>query len=326
MTDFDRLAAVIEEVLRGETVRDRDIRLVRGVARILRGDDSAQVAPQLKLQRRGLEATVDGVRTKGLATFQKFDATPDPKSLGKKRNGIAQMLLGTLGERRFEEVIREVTGKGALSIEDHRPSRSDTDYRLLNGGGKPVCRLNIKWHGTFFRDAKRYVGLEPNDCFALATYKIRNALRREDQEDLPYVFVVFSVPNLIIGDVEQLVPQEYAWSLAVVKGKRAVEEAIVERLRAPDYLAQFSPVYDRMRQGQFRVISVQKAHRLLHEKLFERVHALTLKGFTSRFRNAEVDMHFSLTEDLTPVQKFLEMLTTESAQVATVKLTKGKEY
>jgi len=276
------------------------------------------------------------VQTKGLGASQNFDPAPELRDLGKKRNGIAQLLLGTLGERRFEEAIREVTGKGALSVEDHRPSRSDTDYGLLNGGGRPVCRLNIKWHGTFFRDARRYVGLDPEDCFALATYKIRSALRRDDwvtsrmrrkdQEDLPYVFVVFSVPNLIIGDVEQLVPQDYVWSLAVVKGKLEVEEAIVERLRQPDYLAQFSPVYEKMRQGQFRVISVQKAHRLLHEKLFERVHALTLKGFASRFRNAEVDMHLSLAEDLTPVQKFLEMLLSESAQVATVKLTKGKEF
>jgi hypothetical protein len=45
--------------------------------------------------------------------------------------------------------------------------------------------------------------LEPHDCFALATYKIRNALRRQTEEALPYVFVVESV--LTIEGVRELI-------------------------------------------------------------------------------------------------------------------------
>jgi hypothetical protein len=71
------------------------------------------------------------------------------------------------------------------------------------------------------------------------------------------------------------------------------------------------------------VISAAKASKLLHEKLFERVHALSLKGFTRKFRNAEVDMHFSLSQELTPVRTFLEVLVKQSPQNFAVRLYIG---
>lgn len=233
------------------------------------------------------------------------------------------MLLGALAERRFEEICKEIAGEGVLRIEDHRPSRSDTDYRLLNGNDNPICRLNIKFHGSLFRQAKDYVGLEPEDCFALATYKIRNALRRQELERLPYVFVVLSVPELSAADAAKLVPDEYVWSLAVLEGKRVVEEAIVARLRADDYLDRFRSVFEKMPVGKFRVISAARTYKLLQTKLFERVHALSLKSFTRRFRNAEVDMHLSLSTELTPVRTFFELLVKESPQKFAVGLYIG---
>lgn len=103
----------------------------------------------------------------------------------------------------------------------------------------------------------------------------------------------------------------------------AVEEAIVARLLREDYLPGFRPFFDRMPEGQFRVISAKKADKLLREMLFERVHAQSLKGFTRKFRNAEVDMHLSLTQELTPVRTFLELLVQESPQRFAVRLYIG---
>jgi len=232
------------------------------------------------------------------------------------------MLLGVLAERRFEELSNEITG-GVLRIEDHRPSRTDTDYRLLNGHGNPICRLNIKFHGTLFRDARRFVALEPQDCFALATYKINNALRRQQEERLPYVFLVLSVPELNAAEVTRLIPDDYVWTLSVLEGRRIVEEAIVDRLRAPDHRSNFRPIFERMPEGQFRILSARKAYNILVEKLFERVHALSLRGFTRKFRNAEVDMHFSLSGELMPVRSFLELVR-ESPQRVAVTLDRGE--
>ena len=78
-----------------------------------------------------------------------------------------------------------------------------------------------------------------------------------------------------------------------------------------------------MPEGEFRVISAEKANRLLREKLFERVHALTVKSFTRAFRNAEVDMHFSLSTELTPVREFLEAMLHDSPQKFAVRLYRG---
>lgn len=323
MKNFHRLAQTLEEIFPAPPQNVRELRQIAAIKRIFRGDSPEAVSKELKLQRAGLEREVQAVRKSGLSGFLPLKERTTAEELQRRRLGIAQMLLGALAERRFEEITDEITGGGVLKIEDHRPSRTDTDYRLLNGGGKPICRLNIKFHGTLFRDARRYVDLEPEDCFPLATYKINNALKRQEGEGLPYVFLVLSVPDLSAGDVGKLVPDEYVWTLAALKGKMVVEERIVEVLRARADEARFRPIFEKMPEGQFRVLGAQKAYNLLKEKLFDRVHALSLKGFTRRFRNAEVDMHLSLPQEMTPVRAFLELIMKESPQKAAVLLYRG---
>lgn len=322
MEKLNQLLSTIDDVFRETPADIREIRFLRALKRLVDGEDSRLVASELKLKRQGLDDLAQRVKQDDLLAILPYDELTSPTELNHRRLGIAQILLGALAEKRFEELIESIAG-GKIRIEDHRPSRTDTDYRLLNGENRPVCRFNIKFHGTLFRSAKDYVGLEPNDCFALATYKIRNALRRQTEEALPYVFVVLSVPDLNAGEVGKLIPDDYVRALAVLKGKRIVEESIAERLRAPDYITRFEPIFARMPEGEFRVISAEKAYRLLREKLFERVHALSVKSFTRTFRNAEVDMHFSLSSELTAVREFLEALLQDSPQKFAVRLYRG---
>ena len=54
------------------------------------------------------------------------------------------------------------------------------------------------------------------------------------------------------------------------------------------------------------------------------VHALSLKGLTRTFRNAEVDMHFSVFMGLAPVRTFLQLLVQESPQKFAVRLYTGE--
>lgn len=323
MREFERLADTLRDILQDRFPDVREVRQVFAINRILNGEPTDRVCAELRLQRRGIEDLVGRIGAQGLAGLVPLAERTTEALLTRYRLGIAQMLLGALAERRFEEISAEITGGGVLRIEDHRLARGDTDYRLLNGQGNPICRLNIKFHGTLFRDARRYVGLDPEDCFALATYKINIALRRQEQERLPYVFLVLSVPELNAAEVGRLVPDDYVWSLAILQGKRSLEEAIVGRLRSADFRSRFQPIFDRMPEGQFRLISAMKAYKILGEKLFERVHALSLRGFTRRFRNAEVDMHFSLSGEPTPVRTFLELVVSESPQRFAVRLYIG---
>ena len=57
-----------------------------------------------------------------------------------------------------------------------------------------------------------------------------------------------------------------------------------------------------------RELSARRADNLLREKLFERAYALRVPRFAQNYRGAELDMHFSLSSDLTPLTEFLEVL------------------
>ena len=119
------------------------------------------------------------------------------------------MLLGTLAGRCFEKSYRNIVQTDELRLEDDRLSRTGTDYRVFNVHSQPVFRINIKFHGTQFRKAVELVNLSPDDCFALATYKIHSATKKQEQEFLPYLFVVVNVPGLT-GDLAH-VAALYKW-------------------------------------------------------------------------------------------------------------------
>ena len=106
--------------------------------------------------------------------------------------------------------------------------------------------------------------------------------------------------------------------------KRDLEEAVVARLLTPEYAALLDDIRRRISASEFRVLSASRAERLVKEKLFERVFALRQRGFTQAFRNAELDMHFSLARELTPVREFLSIVAAESPQRLTVLLDRGE--
>jgi hypothetical protein len=62
---------------------------------------------------------------------------------------------------------------------------------------------------------------------------------------------------------------------------------------------------------------------LLRELLFDRVYALKIRGFAQQFRRAELDMHFSLRDDLVPLNQFLETLRDQGLTVVASMLERG---
>jgi hypothetical protein len=126
--------------------------------------------------------------------------------------------------------------------------------------------------------------------------------------------------------VADLVPPDYAWFVCIAArfGKRDTEEAIVEKLLGPEYAARFEDIRGQISRSEFRVVSASRAERLMKDRLFERVFALRHRGFTRGFRNAEVDMHFSVSRELIPVREFLALVARESPQRLTVLLDRGE--
>lgn len=187
---------------------------------------------------------------------------------------------------------------------------------MHNGGGRPLYRLNIKFHGSQFKRAPELVGLGATDTFALATYKIKNALDKQDEEHLPYIFAIVGVPHLTGAVVAQRLPEALGEAAAIIAEApgmtraRDFEDEVVRHLVDAN-----SPVFTEtlreIEHAQWYVLSARRAFALLREHLFERVYALRVRGFAQQFRGAELDMHFSLSRDLTPLAEFFRALRDE---------------
>lgn len=289
--------------------------LLRGVQRVRGGGDAGSLARGARTTRKRLEtlaAAADPLEAlfgSGLAAASEAEAMRRPQGM------IGQLLLGELAERAFEKIYKETMGTDELVLEDAREARNETDYRVLNGQRRPVFRINIKFYGTLFRKARELVGLEPEDCFALATYKIHQGLLKHDQERLPYVFVIVGVPGLTVAGVGAAAPEDLAHLISLVHaakgvpGKRAIEERVVASLVDSDQQGAFATHLAGFRKqieaADWYALSARRANRLLREKLFDRVYAVRVRAFARNYRNAELDMHFSLAQDLTPLRVFL---------------------
>ena len=253
-----------------------------------------------------------------------------PSEEGRKaaRQILGNLIVGRCAEKVFEKNYKEHMHTTELELRDLREGRSDTDYRLFNGKGRPVYRVNIKFHGSLFRRAPEMVGLQPEDCFALATYKIHGALQKQHTDALPYIFVIVSVPDMKAESIGAEVPDDLqdfvsrVTASKVIPKKRDIEDRIVEMLEQEGH-----PAYERTRSlitdARWFVLGAKKADKLLRELLFERVYALKTRNFARQFRQAELDMHFSLSNDLTPLSTYLDMLRDSGYPKVTTLLERG---
>lgn len=290
----------------------------RAVLRIFEGERVEDVARDTRVAKRFLQTWSEAVQADGLYSWL---GKPDPDDLRLKRarEGIAQILLGLLAERHFESLAVAMIGDRGYRIEDQRVGRTDTDYRLIDPDDRPLFRMNIKFHGTLFNAAREYVNLAPADCFALATYKISAALKRQQDEALPYLFLIISVPDFPRDAIELSISDDWAW-LAAISG-RNVEEAIVRLLSSDPWV---EPIRTRIAQAEFRVLSARRANNLLRQLLFERVHALRLRGFNRLFRGAEINMHLSLSTEMIGYAELLELLANRGPVEVSLRLDRGE--
>lgn len=241
---------------------------------------------------------------------------------------LGQLLLGRCAELAFEDIYRSEVGTQEFELRDLREGRTDTDYRLYNGQGRPVYRVNIKFHGSQFRRAQELVGLDPDDCFALATYKIHSALQKQEEEGLPYIFAIVGVPNLTGSNIGSELPSNLTDAVTFLSQAarrppiRDLEDTVVEHVIAEN-AAVFSKTLAKIEAADWYVLSARRAAALMEENLFERVFALRMRNFSRAFSSAELDMHFSLSSDLTPLKEFLQTLRAGGPQTVTTLLERG---
>jgi len=299
--------------------------LLQGSLLIDAGETPSAAARQVGTTAARLSA-LHAAKNKGGLLFGAIKPTDDGRK--RARQILGNLIVGRCAEKVFEKIYKEHMHTTELELRDMRQGHSDTDYRLHNGKGRPVYRVNIKFHGSLFRRASEMVGLEPEDCFALATYKIHGALQKQQADALPYIFVIVSVPNLKAESVGAEVPdglQDFVARVTASKEiakKRSIEDRIVETLEQEGH-----PAYERTRaliaDARWFVLGAKKADKLLRELLFERVFALRTRNFSRQFGGAELDMHFSLSKDLTLLTTYLEMLKDSGYPKVTTLLERG---
>ena len=69
--------------------------------------------------------------------------------------------------------------------------------------------------------------------------------------------------------------------------------------------------------------TARRADQLLREKLFERAYALRVPRFAMNYRGAELDMHFSISTDLHPLEDMLRILRDDGLHGLSVYLERG---
>lgn len=259
--------------------------------------------------------TGDRIHLRSLLNAARQNAPPDPRDISRTRMILGSLILGGAAERIFEAAYRDALSTTDVQLVDLRESRNDTDYRLLNGQGRPLYRLNIKFHGSLFRQAVQMVGLEPTDCFPLATYKIKSALDKQDQEHLPYLFVIVTGADTSAESIGAAIPDSLVETVLLGKsiiraGRRRLEERVVDAFVAsgPDC---FADAVAQIEKAHWYVLSARRAESTMKAKLFERVYALRTRSFNRAYRNAEIDMHLSFAHDMIPLTGFLRMIKTE---------------
>jgi hypothetical protein len=133
------------------------------------------------------------------------------------------------------------------------------------------------------------------------------------------VFLIISVPEMPRQLVEQAIPDDWMW-LAAISG-RAVEEAIVEKLSAEPWA---EGARESVSHAEFRAISARRADTLLRQLLFERVHALRMRGFNQLFRGAEINMHLSFSQEMVAYPDFLSLLSERGPLELAVRMDRGE--
>jgi hypothetical protein len=328
---IDDLLAIVRQLYRENP--PKPFLLLDAVKRMKAGDDPNHVARIVHSTSKHLGHLAAAPDTVSEIFGCSLSSASAAEAMRRPREMLGQLMLGELAERAFEKIYRETMGADELLLEDDRSSRNETDYRVLNGQQRPVFRINIKFYGTLFRNARNLVGLDPEDCFALATYKIYQGLQKHETERLPYVFVIVGVPGLTGARVGAAIPENMVHLVSLVhtssriSGKRSVEERVVENLIEAEQPEFFKSELSRFRQeihsARWYVLSARRADQLLREKLFDRVYAVRVRAFARNYRNAELDMHFSLSQDLRLLTDFLATARDRGLHGLSVDLERG---
>ena len=171
------------------------------------------------------------------------------------------------------------------------------------------------------------VGLDSDDCFALATYKINSAIEKQKQEGLPYFFAIVGVPNLTGASVGGDIPSFLIETVALIdqapkgKSKRDIEDAVVESLvkNEPKFRKKFRPDPER----GAGMCSLRGERINFFGSYFLNAYLRCECVGSHVFPRSRIGHAFSLSKDLIPLKQFLATLREGGPQRETTLMERG---
>ena len=117
-------------------------------------------------------------------------AAPDAACLTaprERRNAAFEnLVVGTLAERVFRDEHLAPLESSGFEIADYHEAGENRDFGVKRDGAE--LPINVKVASTMFREARRVVDLDPEDCIPLGAYKAIGASERV--RALVHVFLV----------------------------------------------------------------------------------------------------------------------------------------
>lgn len=226
-----------------------------------------------------------------------FLAPSEPclKSPREKRNAAFEnLVVGTLAERAFRDSHLRPLRRHGFEIADYHYAGENRDFGVRRDGVE--LPINVKVASTLYREARRDVGLDPEDCIPLGAYKAIGASERVS--GLVYVFLVdFGLRERVDAFMDSLDGDlAIGWDLLSWFGGRGMKRAQNEYIdvlfeRHDADLRSLVPGVK-----SFRAISAQRALAIMR-RLPRRVPGLGVKAAGTGVIRGEVNIHVSVEHE-----------------------------
>jgi hypothetical protein len=230
----------------------------------------------------------------------------------ERRNAAFEnLVVGTLAERVFRDQHLEALEPDGFEVADYHESGENRDFGVqMNGRELPI---NVKVASTMFREARRVVDLDPEDCIPLGAYKAIGASERVPA--MVYVFLVdFNLRERVDSFMEGLDEDLLiGWDLLSWFGGRGMKRAQDQYINA---------LFDRhgadlraLTPGatSFRVISAQRALAIMRTHP-RRVPGLGVKAAGTGVIRGEVNIHVSVEQETRPWDGVADLMRSHGIQ------------
>lgn len=314
-----RLWQLLSEIYEEPTLW-RPLERLRAVVLAAEGKDERSIAKALGRSGGTVRAWLEGFRAGGVRGLLGEPTGSD--EVERHLQIFSNLLVAQLGEEIFMPLMGEAMIGMGYRVVDRRAAHAEQDFDIQDEADHPALSVNVKVHSSQFRNAPQVVGLAADDCFALALYKILSAFKQGRETGVPFLFLV-SIRWGIVEEVVRRVPADLGEVVELVfraraQGKRRAEDRLVQhavqRLRE---IGTWDELIDMLaHEGDHRVLSAKKALDLFMDRFDPRCPALSIREFGRAFGGqrgvaAEINMHFSITEEMEPLERALSNLERE---------------